>query len=176
MLSPAYSDLHFGQDIPVRARPRLEVTYRQKLDHGRKQPSQHVVRSHRLPYSHPPEHAARSYARIYRQVRPQLGLQKRILLEQLIERCKGLELRRPRTEPSLAVPGWQQNTTLQTQDRTRPQTRKHLPLQRQRNVPETRRPVVRLVRIVHRNIGFKLRPGVNDRSFINDVRGPRRRG
>src|SRR3984957_18257590 len=175
VLSPAYGDLHLRQNIPVRASARLEVPHGQKLHHRRKQPSQHMVRRHRLPYSHPPEHAARSYARIHRQVRPQLGLQKRVLLEQLIECCEGLELRRPRTEPSLAVPGRQQNTALQTQDRTRPQTGKHLPLQRQRNVPKTRRPVVRLVRIVHRNIGFKLGPGVDDRSFINDIRSPRRR-
>src|SRR5258708_6375429 len=66
VLSPAYGNLHLGQNIPVGTRPRLEVTYGQKLDHGRKQPSQHVVRSHGLTYGHPPEHASRSNARIHR--------------------------------------------------------------------------------------------------------------
>src|SRR6202158_96162 len=121
VLPPAYGDLHFRQNIPSGFCPRREITYRQKLNHRRKQPSQHVVLSHRLPYRDPPVHAARSHLRIKRQVRPQLGLQKRVLLEQLIERRKGLELRGPRTEPSLAVPGRQQKTALQTQDRTRPQ-------------------------------------------------------
>src|SRR5579859_2858153 len=134
MLPPADRDLHLRQNIPIGAGAVLKVADCQKLHHGRKQATETVVGSHRLPYRCPPEHASRSLAGIHGQVCPGLELHKGVFLEKLVEGSKGFKRGCAVAESTAAVTGGKKQTTLHTQDGSRLETGIELPLQAQGDV------------------------------------------